>query len=309
MTGSDGRTLTNLTAQTGVEVLLPSSSESPDRTIHAASLVTSGDEKNGLSAAIFDGDVTFVEKTPAAPARRGGRGAAPAPVPTVDRTGTSKSLTLQLKGQLGAIQQAEFRQNVKFQDGNMRAAADMALHDENAGTLVLTPTTGSRSGPWADDGSVRVDALWIQVELATHNLRAKDKVIAKMTQGRSAQGETRTPALFDAGQPIYGTGAALKYLSETQFATFVGQDAANPARVYQSDGKNTISAVERIELEQNTGNLRASGQVRTNFELDDPSSSASAKKPAPQKHLRRLVAPGTPVRRRSLRRPSSRPKR
>jgi ABC-type transport system substrate-binding protein len=38
----------------------------------------------------------------------------------------------------------DIRPNVKFQDGNMRAAADMALHDENAGTLVLTPTTGSR---------------------------------------------------------------------------------------------------------------------------------------------------------------------
>ncbi len=293
VTGSDGRTLTNLQAQTGVEVLLPGSGENPDRTIHATSLVTSGDEKNGLNAAIFDGDVTFVEKSAAAPAPRGGRGAAVAPA--VDRTGTSKSLTLDLKGQLGAIQKSEFRQNVSFKDGNMRAGADSAVHDEAAGTLVLTPAKGAKSGPWVDDGSVRVDALWIQVELANHNLRAKDKVTTKMTPGKSTEGDTKTPALFEPGQPVYGTGAALKYVNATKSATFVGQDAANPARVYQSDGRNTIAAVERIDVEQDTGNLHALGQVKSSFELDDPSNDAPRGNPAPSKAPPSARGPNTPA--------------
>jgi hypothetical protein len=104
-----------------------------------------------------------------------------------------------------------------------------------------------------------------------------------MTQGKSAQGDTKTPALFDAGQPVYGTGVALKYVNETKVATFAGQDAANPARVYQSDGKNTITATERIELEQETGNLHAIGQVRSGFELDEASSEGSRGTPAAEK--------------------------
>src|SRR4029079_17180140 len=128
------------------------------------------------------------EKKAAAPSR-GGRAA----VAAVDRTATSASLVLSVKVQLAAIQSAEFRQNVNFRDGDMKAAADVAVHDEAAGTLLLTPVKGAKKGPWVDDGTVHVDAMWIQVDLATHDLRAKDKIQAKMTQGKAASGaETHT---------------------------------------------------------------------------------------------------------------------
>lgn len=270
-TGSDGRTLTNLDAKEQVEVLLPPSAGQPDRTIRAATLVTSGDEKAGLKAAVFDGGVTFIEKLAARPAGRGrGQTAAPA----VDRTGTSTALALELNGQLGAIRTAEFRKNVKFTDGNLKAEADHAVHDQTKGTLLLTPAAGSKTGPWVDDGSVHVDAMWIQVALETHDLQAKDKVKVRMAQGKAgAGGQTHTPALFDASQPVYGTGTTLQYVSATRAATFTGEAAA-PARVYQTDGNNWISATERIEVQQESGNLHALGQVVSTFMLESTTDAA-----------------------------------
>jgi len=273
-TAADGRTLTNLQARTGVEVLLPASGDNPDRTIRAPSLVTTGDEKVGLKTAVFDGGVTFIEKRAAVPAR-GGRGGGP----PVDRTATCASLTLQLKGQLGAIQTAEFHQNVNFRDGDMKAGADLAVHDEAAGTLQLTPAKGSKSAPWVDDGSVRVDALWIQVDLGTHDLRAKDKVKAKMSPSKSASGApTKTPGLFESDQPVYGSGTALKYVNASKNAEFAGEAAA-PANVYQPDGKNKIRAKERIAIEQDTGNLKASGDVESVFQLESSNDAQSSPKP------------------------------
>ena len=173
---------------------------------------------------------------------------------------TCASLVLDLKGQLGAIQTAEFRQNVNFRDGDMKASADLAVHDETAGTLLLTPAKGAKKGPWVDDGTVHVDAMWIQVDLATHDLRAKEKVQAKMTQGKAASGaETHTPALFEADQPVYGTGTALNYVSASKSASFTG-DASSPANVYQTDGKNKIRATQRIDVQQESGNLQSLGR-------------------------------------------------
>lgn len=283
VTAPDGRTLMNLQAKTGVEVLLPASGENPDRTIRAASLVASGDE-SGLRAAIFDGGITFIERSGGGRTGRGSRGAAPA---AVDRTGTSATLALELKGQLGAIQSAEFRQHVNFRDGDMKATADRAVHNEAQGTLELIAAKDAKTGPSVEDSAVHVDAMWIQVDLTTHDVRARDKIKTRMTPGRAGAGDTRTPALFEAGQPVYGTGTALKYVSALKAATF----AATPAllaRVYQSDGANFIEAAQRIDLDQQSGNLQATGQVKSTFVLEDAGASArrgreAAPKAAPPK--------------------------
>jgi lipopolysaccharide export system protein LptA len=163
----------------------------------------------------------------------------------------------------------------------MKAAADLAVHDETAGTLLLTPAKGAKKGPWVDDGTVHVDAMWIQVDLATHDLRAKGKIQAKMMQGKAASGAaTHTPALFEADQPVYGTGTALSYVSASRAASFTG-DAASPANVYQTDGKNKIRATQRIDVQQESGNLKAAGDVESIFLLDsstdEPAPGATAK--------------------------------
>ncbi len=283
VTAPDGRTLMNLEAKGGdVEAVLPPAADRPERTIRGATLVTSGDEK-GLRSALFDGNVTFVEGA-AARGARGGRGS-PAPA----RNATSTSLALTLGGELGAIEKAVFRQNVEFKDGSMTAKADVAEHDEKLGTLSLTPAAGKQAT--VEDATVNVRANWIQVSLNTHDLRAREKVTIVMTQGKSSSGgAAHTPALFDAMQPIRGVGPNLRYTSASREAQLVGT-ANDLAKVYQVDpvsrnSNNWINGTD-ITVNQETGNLTASGLVESRFELQRPGEpggrSAAPTKGAPAK--------------------------
>lgn len=289
VTAADGRTLVNLEATGGdVEAVLPPAADRPERTIRSATLVTSGDE-TGLKSAVFDGNVTFIESSAPRGARAtGGRGA----TPPASRNATSAELALTLGGQLGAIEKAQFRRNVVFKDGNMTARdADLAEHDEKLGILILTPPTGKLAT--VDDGTVNVQAEWIQVALNTHDLRAKGRIRVVMAQGKSASGaQTHTPALFDAAKPIRGVATNLKYTAASREAVFVGTPQA-AARVYQTEGagtaneeiKNYITAAN-IQVNQDSGNLTAEGQVDSHFLLErmgEAGRRGAAPKAAPAK--------------------------
>jgi lipopolysaccharide export system protein LptA len=282
VTGADGLTLRNVEAKGGdVEATLPPAADRPERTIRSATLVASGDDA-GLRSALFEGGVSFVESAAARGARAGGRGGAP---PST-RNATSEALALVLGGELGAIEKAEFRRKVVFNDGNMKAIADLAEHDEKLGILVLTPAPGGAPVS-VNDGIVDVRALWIQVALSTHDLRAKDRIQVVMAQGRSAQaGRAQAPALFDAAKPIRGVATNLKYVSASREATFVGTPAAR-ARVYQTEGtgsanediRNVITSTNQIVVSQESGNLMADGLVESQFLLDRPGESAGRGRP------------------------------
>ncbi|MEO8070510.1 MAG: hypothetical protein ABI652_03850, partial [Acidobacteriota bacterium] len=108
-TAPDGKTLTRLEASEHVVVKTPPSDGVLERTISASTLVASGDDAHGLTAALFAGGADFVESVPATQGH-----------PASKRSGTSQQLTLKLKGQLDAVEEARFQQDVKFRDGDMR---------------------------------------------------------------------------------------------------------------------------------------------------------------------------------------------
>jgi LPS export ABC transporter protein LptC len=269
VTAPDGRTLTNLEAKTGVVVVLPATGDAPGRTIHAPSMVASGDEKNGLKVALFEGGVEFNETQPAARGKTAS-----------NRIGKSTTLTLDLKGQLGAIDKAEFRQNVTFKDADLSASADVGVYNETGRYLELTSGKSSPRIPKVDDGSIHVDALYINVNMDNHDLRAKDNVFTKMTQTKAADDNAHAPALFDEKQPVYGTAAALKYVSASKAATFVGSPVAQ-AKVYQDDGSQITA--DQIDLQQDSGNLDAVGTVSSSFLLDAAPQETGRGRPLPKK--------------------------
>ena len=160
-TGADGKTLTRLDAKDRVVVVLPPDGTTPARTIRSATLTTTGDEKVGLKAALFEKDVSFEEREqPANGAVRLTRA-------------TSQQLVLTLKGKLDAIEAAEFRQNVEFVDGTMRARADRAEYDEVQGKLVLTQNEKPpKKIPNVTDTKVQVDATRIEINTNSHDLTA-----------------------------------------------------------------------------------------------------------------------------------------
>jgi lipopolysaccharide export system protein LptA len=259
----DGKTLTRLTGRDGVVVELPPTKASPSaRRVTASTLDAQGTEAQGLTAARFDERVVFTEIRPAARGQKPG-----------ERVGRSRSLVLGLKGQLDAIDQADFLGDVTFVDGEVTGSADLAVYKEKTGDLQLRPAPGStrqahvRNGP-----AMTVDGNAIDVNVTTQDLDAKGSVRSEMYQSSSGS-SGRSSALFEKDKPVFGSSAELHYRKNTGEAKFVGT-STELARLRQDS--NTIDGVE-VTIWEKTQNLRAVGQVDSRFTLTDASKGAKPK--------------------------------
>ncbi|HYN08642.1 MAG TPA: LptA/OstA family protein [Vicinamibacterales bacterium] len=263
---SDGRTLKGLQAKDRVVVELPATKEAPARVIKSATLDAKGDDK-GLRLAQFDRDVTFEEK-PAA----GSQNKTP-------KTATARTLVLHLGGQLEAIEQAEFRQNVVFVDGDVKGDGDLGTYDARGkGKLTLKQAGASARLPRVTDGSFVVDAQTIDVALDTHDLAAKGAVRTVANPSEKKAQDKKTPGLFEEGEPVSGVAAELVYTSETGRAVYTG--GKEQAELWQKSGR--ISA-DWIAVDDSTRNLEAKGKVNQKFRAAArPSDGGAQKKPTDQ---------------------------
>jgi hypothetical protein len=264
----DGQTLTSLDGTGGVTVHLPPTADTPSaRTITAPTFVSTGDEKSGLTASLFSGDVTFKEHAPAVGS-----------TPASDRSATSKSLALKLNGDLGAVDEADFRQAVHFLDGDVTAQADHATYAE-AKSLLTLDAAGSQAQPIVVNGTVTVYGDLVHLATDTHDVDATGHVQTKSTPSPPANGaKPASPGLFDADQPVFGASVRMLYKSDTQRATYFGSDAA-PARVYQTANPNDVRG-DTIVVEQASNNLHATGHVTSVF-ATDPKPTTGGRSAAP----------------------------
>lgn len=279
----DGQTLTSLDGTGGVTVHLPPTSDTPSaRTITAPALVSTGDEKAGLKSSLFSGGVTFVEHAPAV-------GSAPAS----DRSATSKSLALKLNGDLGAVDEADFRQAVHFLDGDVSADAEHATYAE-AKNLLTLDAAGSQAQPIVVNGTVTVYGDLVRLATDTHDVNAQGKVQTKSVPSAPTNGaKPASPGLFDADQPVFGASAQMQYESGPQRATYVGSEA-EPARVWQTSNQNDVRG-ETIVVEQATNNLHATGRVISVFATDPKPADAKPTDAKPATGGRAAGAPGQPA--------------
>ena len=255
----DGQTLTDLRAgPTGVTVRLPAVDSSPARTIEAATLAATGTDKSGLLTAVFTDAVRFTEQAPAAP----GRAAS-------ERVGRSRVLTLDLAGKLNALKTATFRQNVTFDAASANSKttgdADQGVYDAGNGQLVLTPfTTKASRLPHVTDGDdVTVDASGrIVIHLNTNSLEAHENV----NTSSKGQGKGSARGFFTPGQPVRGSSAVFTRDNATKIVKYTGTATA-PAWVQQGTGDSRIEGHE-IEMHEETGDMRASGRIRSTVVFD-----------------------------------------
>jgi lipopolysaccharide export system protein LptA len=258
-TAPDGKTLTRLDAapegRGRVTVRMPTSDTAPARTITGGTLAASGDERKGLTAALFDGGVEFVETT----AGRGGRAG-------VRREGTSRRLTLVLKGQLDAIEQARFEDAVEFTAGGVHGFGDIGLYRASAGEIDLQPSagaTGKRATVRNTDAGVTVEAReLITVFLDTQNLHARGDVDT-LSAGSRTKKPAASTSIFNATDSIYGSAAEFRYDDSAARAEYRGTAQA-PARLVQ--GSSNVRA-EYIEFFRESQDLRAKGQVNSTFDI------------------------------------------
>lgn len=272
--GADGATVTHLSANENVQVDLPPDGDLPARRIRSASLMATGPEGAGIQTATFSGSVEFRES-------RGGRGK----LTEIDRTARSERLDVRTKPGFGDIERADFHTNVHFTDGpNTAADAPTAVYNIAQDRLELSPGDGDKGlGPRVSDGRISVDAVRIQMGLGNQKMKADTNVRSVMTQkpakpaGKPAVAgqpppkadvAVKVPSLLKQDQPVNVKSNRLDYDGASSLATYEGN-----ATLWQED--TTIRA-DKIVVDDKTGNLRATTNVRTLMAL----TQADGKKPA-----------------------------
>lgn len=265
--GPDGA-VTNLMSREHVLVTLPAAPMAPARTIRAVQLTGSGAAGAGLTSMRFEQEVEFSE------------GGAPRTPPT--RVARSQALTLALDPKGGALDRATFVGQSRFEDGTLRGAAAEARYLVTADTLVLTGRDGT-ARPRVTDTGIQIEGDEITVGLAANTMKATGEVASVMqpAAARAGTGTARTPALLDGTQPVYASAASLVYDSQVRKGTYAGK-----ARLWQGD--TTIRA-EQIVLDEQRGDLAATGGVQSTLAIDQASDTA-APDPAPPTRPRGTIA-------------------
>ncbi len=272
---ADGRTLKGLQAKDRVVVELPATKETPARVIKSSTLDGQGDDK-GLRSATFDRGVTF-EETPIATGQA---------KPTV-RIATSRTLVLQLGGGLENIEQAEFRQNVNFADGDVKGDGDFGNYDARGkGKLTLKKGDGAGARlPRVSDGSFTTDAQTIDVALDTHDLTAKGTVKTLTNPSEKKPDEKKAPGLFEPGEPVLGEANELVYTSKTGKAIYTGA-GKDQAELRQTKSGRIVA--DQITVEDETKNLEAKGNVSQDFRTE-----AKSEPGAPKRFTKNTVTAGS----------------
>lgn len=253
----DGQTVTKLFGNGGpVVVTLPASADLPKRVITARQLDATGDEKHGLTAAVFTSRAVFLETHPAK------RGQA-----AVERRVTANQLTLALNGgDFSDIKDAHFDDAVTLRNGDTTGAADDAVYQAKAGKLALRPAGAAGKKSWVATDRIRVDARNIDIDL--------DKTVIGASGGLTTQTSPDPKAktsrgLFDDSKPVLGTANELQYDEDKSEAVYLGA-----ARLSQGDTSSIKAG--NIRLNDKTGDISADGAVETRFPVDNLTDAKAA---------------------------------
>lgn len=267
--GPDGSTVTSLSATGKVVVDLPPDKTSPGKQIRSATLTASGAPDAGLQAATFGGGAEYRES------RAASRGVA-----AVNRTAKSDTLILATAPGLGAIQQADFRGNVSFTDGSdFFAEAPQALYGVERERLDLSPGDGyPGKAPLVRDARISIGARTIGISLPTRDLTAETRVSSTMApqkpQSKPPDGQQRLPSMLKEGEAVYVTSNRLDYKGGSSQATYTGS-----ARLWQGQKGETQIRGDTIVIDDRVGNLTATGNVTTQFLVDEADQKTGTRKP------------------------------
>jgi len=250
-------TLSRMTAREAVQLTLPGQQGAASRTIEARQLEADGLPGGGLSAARFDGAVTFRE-------------AAPNAAPRIVR---SRALRVSLEED--EIDSATFSGAVRFEEEGLLASGATMAYAPAAGSLIISGTdTGG--GPRVSDEQVSVEAGRITVQIDSRDMTAtggarttlRPRAPAPNPAGRpgGTQAGTKLPGLFEQGTAANGNGDTFEYSGSGGQASYVGN-----ATLWQAE---TTVRGDRIAIDQRSGDLRVTGAARSVIKLANGSSSS-----------------------------------
>ncbi len=259
----DGRTVTNLTATEQVQVDLPPEADGPARRINADTLMAAGTPEGGLQEATFAGNVVYRETRAA---RRN--------VAAIDRTAKSMKLVTKTKPGFGAIEQADFRGNFNFSDGQTTAEAPHAVYKVDSETIELEPSGDPGPAPIVSDGKIEVQARTIAFTTTGRKLKAETDVRTSMQpqKKKPAGGEaTKLPSLLKEDETVFVTANRLEYDGAAANARYSGK-----ATLWQ--GNDTSIRADTIVLDDKNGNLTALENVATRMMVEHEDSKTKERK-------------------------------
>ena len=262
----DGTTVTALTGRGRVALNFPAEAGAPPRTITADDLGANGTASRGLSAALLTGHVVYREHRP------GG-----------DRIAKAARLELTLAPGLGAVHEARFGGGVRFAQGEMEAQSATARYDVVRGVVDLAGGLPPDTEPHVSDPRLIVDAARVVLTPDGPKLTATGQVRSVLrassgaghpetASGTAGGAPPRLPAILKTDQPVNVTGEELVYDGTASHATYSGH-----ARLWQGD---TAIQGDTIVIDDRTGNLTASGSVRTSMRMDERDSKTKKMKKA-----------------------------
>jgi lipopolysaccharide export system protein LptA len=266
----DGSTVTSLVAVDKVQVDLPAEGETPARQIRASSLRAAGAPGQGLKNAVFEGPVDFTETRPAT-----------AKAPASVRKARSQRLIVDTKPGLGPLERADFRGNVRFEDGQLVAEAPRAVHTIDKDMLDLSPSAEGEpgAGPRVNNPQLTIEARNIHISPSTQKLTAdtnvRSTIKAKPKEANASGGregeQTRMPVMLSQDKPVHVTSNRVAYDGVAE-ATYSGD-----ARLWQQDGSRILA--DTIVLNDHTGNLKGEMNVRTTMTVMDEDPKTNVKTP------------------------------
>jgi lipopolysaccharide transport protein LptA len=251
----DGQSLTSLVARDGVQLQFPIENGGPARRIRSVSLEAAGEAGRGLTTARFLDQVNFRETRLAAGADKG-----------YDREIRAQTLDTVVTPGLGEIQAADFGGGVRFVDDPTNASAPDLQYNVLKGTAKLLASAGG-AGAIVTDDTITIEARQIDLTLDGKGLVADQDVrsVLKATRGARPASDgaaaPKRPGMLKDDQPVNVTAAHLVYEAATHRATYTGE-----ARLWQGE---TAVQGNTIVLDDQAGNLSASGNVRSVWRLAD----------------------------------------
>jgi LPS export ABC transporter protein LptC len=246
---ADGATVTSLTGRDRVTLDLPAPKGQASKNIRSTAIAASGDDKKGLTTALFTDGVEYRES--------GG-------TPPVQRLVRSRTLDAALKNGFAEISDARFTGNVQFTDGAMQAAAADVRYKLAAGSVDITGKLGNALPHVAND-QIIVDSGHIEMILEGPKMTATDgpvRTVLKAAKPGSGKDAAKMPGLMQQDRDVNGSSDKLVYDGTNgSTAEFTGN-----ARLFQGE---TLIQGEKVSIEGRSGNLHAEGTVKSTIFVND----------------------------------------
>ena len=246
--------VTELVAQDAVRLRLRGLRDAPNGSRHeirAGTLKAPATPDAGLTSVRFEQAVEYREQRPATTTA--------GPVSRVIR---AQRLEAGVEEGFGVLVEARFLGDVRLEDDTREATTDELFYDVLGGRVTLGSSGDAGLAPRLTDATSTIEAVTIELSRDGSTIEASGDVKSVLTPGGGDTEEStsgRIPTLLEQDRQVNVIADALRYDGDAGQTTYTGR-----ARLWQGE---TSFEGDTLAVDDQTGNLTASGSVQTAIQL------------------------------------------